>query len=190
MTCVANPKSNGIIERFHSTLIEHLRIINQRTELKNTNLQNKVNMALIAYDDSINLTTKLTPNDVLFGKEKEPNLFKVNVNDNDYIKNHHDEQKIVHEIVQDKIINENFKRHKQDYVSPDRIPNEVRIKANKRLIHKIKKPLYQTHEAESYNPNLGVIKLNENKKFKITKIKTPSRFYITDAPRQEDAWRK
>ena len=34
MTCIANPKSNGIIERFHSTFIEHLRIINQRVELK------------------------------------------------------------------------------------------------------------------------------------------------------------
>ena len=88
-----NPKSNGIVERFHSTLIEHLRIINQRTELKNISFQNKINMAIIAYNNSINLITRLTPNEILFGKEKKYNPFKVNVNNNDYINNHHNEQK-------------------------------------------------------------------------------------------------
>ena len=93
-------------------------------------------------------------------------------------------------IVQNKIVNEKIKRHKQDNIPPNEIPNAVRIKANKRLIHKIKKLLYQTHKAKNYDPNLGVIKLNENKKFKITKIKRSRHFYITDAPRQEDLWRK
>ena len=59
MTCVNNPMSNGIIEKFHCTLIEHLRIINQRTELKNINKEDKI--AIIAYNESINQVTKFAP---------------------------------------------------------------------------------------------------------------------------------
>ena len=54
MTCINNPKSNGAMERFHCTFIEHLRIINQRTELKNINNENKIKLAVIAYNQSNN----------------------------------------------------------------------------------------------------------------------------------------
>ena len=169
MTCIANPKSNGIIERFHSTLIEHLRIINQRMEMKNVNSGNKIKMALIAYNNSINLITKLSPNEILFGKIKQYNPFENNATNDDYLENYNDELKIIHEIVRNKIVNEKLKRYKQEHTLPNEIPNQVRIKANKRLISKIKKPLYHSNEVKSYDPKLGVIKLNENRKFKLNK---------------------
>ena len=31
VTCVSNPKSNVIVEKFHCKIIDHLRIINQRS---------------------------------------------------------------------------------------------------------------------------------------------------------------
>jgi len=95
-------------------------------------------MAIIAYNNSINLITRLTPNEILFGKEKKYNPRKTNINNDDYLNDYNNEHKIVHEIVQNKIACEKLQRQKQEYVLPNEIPNEVRIKANKRLIHKIK----------------------------------------------------
>jgi Reverse transcriptase (RNA-dependent DNA polymerase)./Integrase core domain. len=53
-TCISNPKSNGAIERFHCTLIEHLRILNQRTELKNVNKKKKKKKRIDQPNNEIN----------------------------------------------------------------------------------------------------------------------------------------
>jgi len=68
--CVSNPKSNGIMEKFHCTIIEHLRVINQRNEFKNESKENKIKSAIIAYNESINQITKYTPKEILFSKTK------------------------------------------------------------------------------------------------------------------------
>ena len=67
------------------------------------------------------------------------------------------------------------------FILPERIPSKVKIKTNKLKIPKIKKPLFRTHEVETYNPKLGVVKLKDNKKFRVDKIKQYRRFAITDA---------
>ena len=55
---MSNPKSNGIIEKLHCTIIEHFRKINQRVELKNVRRENKIKLALIAHNESISQVTK------------------------------------------------------------------------------------------------------------------------------------
>lgn len=59
-------ESNAIIERFHSTLIEHLRIL----KLMDNSLKNSeaINRALIAYNSTINPINKHTPFEILFGR--------------------------------------------------------------------------------------------------------------------------
>jgi len=83
---VSNPKSNGIIEKFHCTLIEHLGIINQRTEFKNTNKENKIKLAIIAYNKSINQITKFAPKEILYGKTEFKSSFETNKIYEDYLK--------------------------------------------------------------------------------------------------------
>lgn len=53
---VSTPQSNGLIERFHSSLIEHLRLIEQREHFKNLDLIGKISIAMIAYNNSLNNT--------------------------------------------------------------------------------------------------------------------------------------
>ena len=103
VTCISNPKSNGIIERFHSTLIEHLRIINQREELKNATNENKINLALIAYNNSMNSVTKLTPKEILFGRTKIQSPFETKVINEDYLNKHKTELNIINEVVNNRI---------------------------------------------------------------------------------------
>ena len=75
-----------------------------------------------------------------------------------------------------------MKRKKQNFELPEDIPNRVKIKENTRNIQKIKKPLYQTLELIDYDTKLGVIKVKDNnKKFRINKIKRPRRFIISEA---------
>ncbi|KAI5756150.1 hypothetical protein M8J77_022526 [Diaphorina citri] len=52
-TCSQHPESNGIVERFHSTLIEHIRLFNNNTQFKNDPISLKVKYAVLAYNHTI-----------------------------------------------------------------------------------------------------------------------------------------
>lgn len=71
-TMPLNPNSNAIVERFHSTLLEHLRTLN----LTNPDLNSveKLNLAILGYNNSIHSVTKQKPIDLIFGhlQLKEP----------------------------------------------------------------------------------------------------------------------
>lgn len=58
-----NPKSNSEIERLHSTLVEHIRI------LKND--EDFMNLSIIYYNNSINTVTKRKPVELFFGRFKD-----------------------------------------------------------------------------------------------------------------------
>lgn len=71
-TYVNSSNSNSTIERFHSTLLEHIRlIINNETII--TRALYSANLALYkalhAYNNSINSITKLTPFELFFGRK-------------------------------------------------------------------------------------------------------------------------
>lgn len=69
-----NPASHGIVERFHSTLREHCRLLSEQYKNKLSH-NDKIKLALIAYNNSIQSDTKLTPHEILFGHiETEPLL--------------------------------------------------------------------------------------------------------------------
>ncbi|KAJ2952044.1 hypothetical protein O0L34_g4305 [Tuta absoluta] len=59
------PNENGMIERFHSTLLEHLRLL--KIQHPNESAMNLVPFALIAYNSSIHSLTKCRPFDLISG---------------------------------------------------------------------------------------------------------------------------
>ena len=70
-----NPPSQGAVERFHSTLIEHVRCLQeQRTE----SIHQQIKLAIIAYNSSITKTTGFTPFELTFGHTslKDPMEFR------------------------------------------------------------------------------------------------------------------
>lgn len=102
-TTPKNPQSNAPIERFHSTLIEHLKILEtQHTEP----LNQIVKYGVIAYNSSIHSSTGHTPYALTFGhtNSRDPNDIITNeqIYEN-YIKQHVDKLNIVYNTVRDKI---------------------------------------------------------------------------------------
>lgn len=59
------PNANGIVERFHCTLLEHLRIL--KLENRTESVVNLMSYALLAYNSSIHSFTKCRPLDVITG---------------------------------------------------------------------------------------------------------------------------
>ena len=59
-----NPNSQGNIERFHSTIIEHIRCLR---ETKKDPINVLMKLAIIAYNNSISKTTGCAPLEIVFG---------------------------------------------------------------------------------------------------------------------------
>lgn len=64
-TAAHAPNENGMIERFHNTLLEHLRLL--KLQHCHEPVQNLVPYALIAYNSSIHSLTKCRPFDLITG---------------------------------------------------------------------------------------------------------------------------
>ena len=64
-TTVKHSRSQGVIERVHSALIEHLQLINIEEEI---GLQQTMRRAVIAYNNTIHRITGCTPIEVVFGE--------------------------------------------------------------------------------------------------------------------------
>lgn len=73
-----NPNSMGIVERFHSTIIEIYRIA--KYEQKITDAASVMSYAIMSYNHSIHSTTGLTPFEVVFGHTESNSAFYVDFN--------------------------------------------------------------------------------------------------------------
>lgn len=74
---VNNPQSNGAIERFHSTILEHIRILTKtRCELSTEEL---MLYAILGYNNSIHSVTKQKPIDVINGHTNSRDPFDIDV---------------------------------------------------------------------------------------------------------------
>lgn len=103
--------SNSIVERFHSTIIEHLRILKEIYP----NEDSLMDYAIIGYNNSIHSATKYTPFELTFGHthSRNPNeIFVPTTFYTEYTENH--KQKLEHVYKQ---VNEQLKDHKQNIIS-------------------------------------------------------------------------
>lgn len=64
-TSVNNPQSNGAIERFHSTILEHIRLIQQKH--KQSPITEVMLFAILAYNNSIHSATDKKPIEIING---------------------------------------------------------------------------------------------------------------------------
>ena len=111
---VNNPQSNGAIERFHSTIIEHLRIIRETTKGKN-DILNQMPYALLGYNNSIHTVTKQKPIDIVNGHLNTKDPFCIDINEtlvNNYIHEHRELTKEIYKKLNEKLI-----AHKEHTIS-------------------------------------------------------------------------
>jgi hypothetical protein len=64
-TTAYRPESNGVLERAHKTMIQHLRCFSNP---QNTNWDKMLPFAIFVYNTTPNTMTKYTPYEVLFGR--------------------------------------------------------------------------------------------------------------------------
>lgn len=101
-----NPNSMGIVERFHSTVIEIYRIA--KYEQKITDAASVMTYAIMSYNHTIHSTTGLTPFEVVFGHTDSNSAFYVDFNKQftqQLVKEHVRKTKYLYEYLTDKMIN-------------------------------------------------------------------------------------
>lgn len=95
-----SPNDNGNIERFHSTLLEHIRIL--KLQHKDEPIVNLMPYAIIAYNSSIHSFTKCRPFDLLTGHFDPRDPIDIDVTEHilqQYAQNHKQQMKQVYEII-------------------------------------------------------------------------------------------
>lgn len=180
-----HPNSNGIAERFHSTIIEHIRLFNNQKTYKNEPIEIKVNYAILAYNNTIHSTTNLKPYEIINGHLENNSPFNLDLEKqmlSNYISEHKDKMKLLYKNLnqklqakKEKIINK-ANENKED--SP-KIPETVYVK-NKQKQAKTKNK-FKIQKIETVNPKLKIAKIipkhgNTHSKIHLSNIKRPRKF--------------
>lgn len=88
-------QSNILCERFHPTVVEHIRFLNNQVEFKNLTITHKIKYAFIACNNTIHSVSKLTPIKVFYGHFKTNLTLDINFKNkiiNNYISPHKEKQ--------------------------------------------------------------------------------------------------
>lgn len=78
LACV--PNENGMVERLHSTLLEHLRLL--KLERNGDSVTNLIPYAVLAYNSSIHSFTKCRPMDIITGHLDPRDPLDINLSEN------------------------------------------------------------------------------------------------------------
>lgn len=95
-----SPNDNGNIERFHSTILEHLRIL--KLQQKDEPIVNLMPYAIIAYNSTIHSFTRCRPFDLLTGHFDPKDFFDIDITQQllqQYTQNHREQMQKVYDIV-------------------------------------------------------------------------------------------
>ena len=186
-----HPESNGCIERFHSTLVEHMRILNSREEFKREPTEKKVRYALLAYNSSIHSATGLTPLEVVSGHISPDSILRMDLEQrlvNDYVIKHRD--KMIH-LYKDLQVTTSQRKEKvtttrnANREDPPPIPETIFVK-NRQLQSKTK-PKYNLETVDKINPDRGTVQIiprhqNTQTKVHLSNVKRPRKLPESSQP--------
>lgn len=180
-----HPASNGIIERFHSTLLEHVNLINNQDEFKNDSIATKFMYAIIAYNNSIHSATKMTPFEILNGHYDSKQILDTNFEQqliNNFVQNHRTKIETLHKIVNTNLKNQ--KEHKINKLNENReevpkLPEKVFVKSNfrskSRNRYKKEKIISVDYDRKTIKPEIDLSKTGRKfTKLHISNVKRPN----------------
>lgn len=122
------PNENGIVERFHSTLLEHLRIL--KLKHRNESVVNLMPYAILAYNSSIHSFTKCRPLELITGHFDPRDPIDIDITSHllqEYIIEHRKKVKVAYDLINESALhrrtelteNRNKDREKQKEFAPD-----------------------------------------------------------------------
>lgn len=171
ITTPYNHQSNSIVERLHSTILEHYRLLENIPEVK------KIQYCIVAYNHSIHSNLNYTPFEILFGHTESRNPFDLEYNKTfyeNYVIDHKEKMKHLYSNLHDKQDqtkqNRNIRINKSRKSHAFKINDQVYVKTNAR---NKKEPRFQgpyvvekVHEHDTYDlrniPNNVTIKRHAN----------------------------
>lgn len=148
-----NPNSMGIVERFHSTIIEIYRLA--KHEQNNLDACSLMTYAITTYNNTIHSVTNLTPFEVVFGHTNSNSTFNVEFEKSymqQLIKEHAKKTSYLYKYLEDKMHNIKVNRQKEG----ENIPLNIGDKIFTKLVNQRRgkdKPRYE--EAEVIGPPIG-----------------------------------
>ncbi|KAK9729857.1 hypothetical protein QE152_g15664 [Popillia japonica] len=125
-TTSQNPNSNSLIERFHSTLLEHVRLL--KNQKVTQDIKQLVRLAILAYNSTNHSATGVTPFELLYGhtNSKEPmDLYYDDVYFQEYIDNHKERTKHLYEHIARRM--QENKERSIDKKNEQRKPSDLKI---------------------------------------------------------------
>jgi len=139
-TTPKHPQSNGLIERFHSTILEHYRLLKAQFNEKPSQL---MTYAVIAYNNSIHTSTGFTPVELLLGHSNIRNPYDLFYNQEfytEYVDKHKEKLKKTYDLVKDKMQNDKEKVIERTNINREKecifkIGQEVFEKTDRRSKH-------------------------------------------------------
>ena len=155
------------MEQFHSTLIEHMRILNQNKEFNQLNFKNKVKCSIIAFNSTIHFVTEDTPLNILL---RHLNTYILENNKelvDTYVQNH---KKVMNTLYQ-KIKNKD--KFAKEVTEIPIIPTQVYENIHKRNAGKIEKPKFKIIYVKTDKPVRAQIIDSKDRKIKLNQIKKP-----------------
>nr|CAI5841456.1 unnamed protein product [Callosobruchus analis] len=135
-TTVGNHESNGMIERVHTTLTEQMRIL--KLQHPNENVDDLLDLALIAYNHTIHSETQKTPLELLLGHTFSRDGFDIDYEKQwyeNYTNKHLEKMKLLYSNVKEKLHNRKIRRNEKinSKRKPTRKPTRAFIKTTKRV---------------------------------------------------------
>lgn len=165
-------ESNSPIERFHSTLIEHIRILKQKDNAKPLN--ELITYAVIAYNSTVHSVRKFTPHEIILGhtNSRDPLDLVTTTFYSDYVSSHKDKVDAMY----DKIVG------KTDQ-NKEKILMKRNVEGNESMDFKLNQRVYKNLNPRNKNkprfsgPYVIIEKLEHNK-VKIKSVKSPYKIEI------------
>ena len=152
-----------------------MRILNQNPTIKTLKLKERLNYALIAYNNSIHSVTKRAPLEIIHGKNFTLNISPQEVIVDEYLEKHKETLKSINEQVKD-----NINKYKLKYSKPQdkefNIPEQAYVKINKRNSGKIEKQKFKQITVKETINEKGQVIDDSNKKHKLSQLKRPRVF--------------
>lgn len=118
-----NPNSTGIVERFHSTLIEIYRLA--KYDQKCTDAASVMTYSIMAYNNTIHSTTGLTPFEIVFGHTDTNNPFNCDLEKSyvqQLLKDHSKRTKYLYQYISNKML------EKKERIKDKRTGEDVELK--------------------------------------------------------------
>lgn len=175
-----HPQSNGQIERLHSTLTEHIRLLNAQG-FQSTPVKNKIIYAINAYNHSIHSATKYKPTDIINGHTSSNDPFDLEIEKlliNDYVIEHKEKSKLLYSKINSDLIQRKERviqivNKKCDQPDIFAIPQKVFLKKQIRQKHTNK--FTKSTPLQTVNPERKTISTETQNKVHMSNIKRPLR---------------